>query len=263
MWPFHWWAPDVYEGAPTSVTAFLSVGPKIAGLALLIRLMSALQSTAPDAWPAVVGFLAVATMFTGNLLAIRQTNIKRMLAYSSIAHAGYLLIGVVVAWFSPVGLQALVFYAAAYLFMNLGAFAVVLIVETASGDSLIASFTGLGRRAPALAAAMTVFLLSLTGIPPTGGFVGKLLLFGAAISVPRLWLLAVAGVANSAISLYYYMNIARKMYLVEGTSEPPVKAPRTLVAAVVVAAVGILVMGIAPQAFTAAAELSSRALASL
>ena len=263
MWPFHWWAPDVYEGAPTSVTAFLSVGPKIAGLALLIRLMSALQSTAPDAWPAVVGFLAVATMFTGNLLAIRQTNIKRMLAYSSIAHAGYLLIGVVVAWFSPVGLQALVFYAAAYLFMNLGAFAVALIVETASGDSLIASFTGLGRRAPALAAAMTVFLLSLTGIPPTGGFVGKLLLFGAAISVPRLWLLAVAGVANSAISLYYYMNIARKMYLVEGTSEPPVKAPRTLVAAVVVAAVGILVMGIAPQAFTAAAELSSRALASL
>lgn len=263
MWPFHWWAPDVYEGSPTPVTAFLSVGPKIAGLALVVRVMAAIQATAPDAWPAVIGLLAVATMFTGNLLAIRQTNIKRMLAYSSIAHAGYLLIGVVVAWFSPVGLQAIVFYAAAYLFMNLGAFAVALIVEADSGNALIAGFAGLAQRAPALAAAMTVFLLSLTGIPPTAGFVGKLLLFGAAISVPKLWLLALAGVVNSVISLYYYFNVVRAMFLTDGVKRPVATVPQALVAAVVVATVGVLAMGLAPQAFTAAAELSSRALANL
>lgn len=263
VWPFHWWAPDVYEGAPTPVTAFLSVGPKIAGLALVVRVMAAIQATAPDAWPAVIGLLSVATMFTGNLLAIRQTNIKRMLAYSSIAHAGYLLIGVVVAWFSPVGLQAIVFYAAAYVFMNLGAFAVALIVEAESGNALVANFAGLAQRAPALAAAMTVFLLSLTGIPPTGGFVGKLLLFGAAISVPKFWLLAAAGVVNSVISLYYYMNIARVMFFMDGTKHPIQRVPKAVAAAVVLATVGVLALGVAPEAFTAAAELSSRALASL
>ncbi|MCX7598542.1 MAG: NADH-quinone oxidoreductase subunit N [Armatimonadetes bacterium] len=263
MWPFHWWAPDVYEGAPTPVTAFLSVGPKIAGLALIVRVMAAIQASAPDAWPAVIALLAIITMFTGNLLAIRQANVKRMLAYSSIAHAGYLLIGVVVAWFNPTGLQALVFYAVVYVFMNLGAFAVALIVEAQSGNSLIESFAGLAQRAPVLAAAMTVFLLSLTGIPPTGGFVGKLLLFGAAISVPKLWLLALAGIVNTAISLYYYMNIARAMFLMPAGEERLERVPGALTAALVVAIVAVLAMGVAPQALTVVAEVSSRALASL
>jgi NADH-quinone oxidoreductase subunit N len=263
MVPFHWWTPDVYEGAPTPVTALLSVGPKLAGFALLIRLMTAIQATAPFAWPVALGLLATATMFGGNLLAIHQRNVKRLLAYSSIAHAGYLLIGIVVAWYDPFGLQAFVYYAAAYLFMNLGAFAVAIAVEAQTGSSLIDDFAGLARRAPWLATAMVVFLVSLVGIPPTGGFVGKLLLFGAALKIPRLAWLAVVGVVNSAISLYYYMSIARSMWFAESTV-PARRAVPVVVAVVIwVSLIGTFALFLGAQTVAVWVEQSCRVLANL
>ncbi len=256
--PFHWWAPDVYEGAPTPVTAFLSVGPKVAGFALLLRAMDALAS----AWAGfgmALAVLAALTMFTGNLIAIRQTNIKRMLAYSSIAHAGYMLIGAVVGLMDPDGIAALAFYAVAYLLMNLGAFAVAEIVEQSEGGSEIERFAGLAQRSPVLAAAMVVFLLSLTGVPPTAGFVGKLWLFGVAIKSGVFAWLAIVGIINSAISLYYYMNVARFMYYRRGR-EGEVSAGSFVVAAVAVALVGTVALCLLPQGLMAAAEHAARSM---
>lgn len=263
MSPFHWWAPDVYEGAPTAVTALLSVGPKLAGFALFVRILQPLVLTAPYVWPMALAVLCAVTMFTGNLLAIRQANVKRMLAYSSIAHAGYLLIGLTVATGDPVGLQAVVVYAVAYLFMNLGAFAVAIFVEHQTGSSLISAFAGLSRRAPAVALAMVVFLLSLVGIPPTAGFVGKLMLFGTAIKVPGFAWLAVLGIINSAISVYYYMNVARVMYFADLEEPRCARAPRAVGLAVLVAAVATLVIGLGPEWLLAMAGNSSRVLGGL
>ncbi len=212
MVPFHFWAPDVYEGAPTPVTALLSVGPKAAGFALLFRLFWDLEPALHFPWQMVMAVLATITMFGGNLLALRQTNIKRMLAYSSIAHAGYLLIGFVVGPGELWGIRGVVVYLVAYLLMNLGLFAVAIVLERAAGSSDIDRFAGLSRTAPALAAMTIILLLSLTGIPPTAGFLGKLYLFGAAIKSHTWAWLAVVGIVNSVISLYYYMNIARLMY---------------------------------------------------
>ncbi len=240
MVPFHWWAPDAYEGAPTPVTAFLSVGPKAAAFAILARLFMQNHNALYPEWPKLVAVLAVATMFLGNWSAIQQTNIKRMLAYSSIAHAGYMLIGVVAwqgaAWtvqtpggvLTHGGLRAVLFYLGAYLFMNLGAFAVAIAVERATGAESIDRYAGLARRAPLLAISMALFLLSLAGIPPLAGFFGKFYVFNAAIrgaadeslmlALPfglqlnvLLWL-AILGIINSAIAVYYYMNVVRLMY---------------------------------------------------
>ncbi|MBI3088289.1 MAG: NADH-quinone oxidoreductase subunit N [Candidatus Omnitrophica bacterium] len=209
MVPFHMWTPDVYEGAPVPVAAMLSVGPKAAGLALLLRFAQALS----PAWEALGPMLAVLTVLTmtlGNVVAVVQQNVKRLLAYSTIGQVGYLLIGLSVR--TTVGLEAIFVYLVAYLFMNLGAFACVTAVCNESRDESLDAFRGLSRRAPALAALLTVFLLSLAGIPPLLGFLGKFLLFGSAIEASRVWL-AVAGVVNSAIALYYYVNIIRQMYL--------------------------------------------------
>ncbi len=226
--PFHMWTPDVYEGAPTPVTAFLSVGPKAAGLAVMTRFFMdglsakgvlaagavAAPSVAP--WAVLAGCLAMATMSVGNLSALGQDNVKRMLAYSSIAHAGYMLLGVSV--FNQTGLAAIVFYIVSYCFMNLGAFLVViLLAEANGGDESISAFRGLGRRAPIVAAVMTMFLISLAGIPPMVGFVGKFYLFAALLKSATMWnwILAVVGVLNSVISLFYYARIIRVMYLEE------------------------------------------------
>jgi proton-translocating NADH-quinone oxidoreductase chain N len=263
MCPFHWWAPDVYEGAPTPVTAFLSVGPKIAGFALLIRLLNPLTATSPNAWLPALGVLCAATMFTGNLLAIRQSNIKRMLAYSSIAHAGYLLIGVTVATTDPVGLQAVLVYAVAYLFMNMGAFAVATYVEQETGSSLLSGFTGLSQRAPLMALAMVVFLLSLVGVPPTAGFVGKLMLFAAAIKTTGFAWLAILGIINSVVSVYYYMNVVREMYFGKAAEAAPRRAPGVVSAAVVIAALGTLLVGIGPERLVSIAQASCRTLGGL
>jgi NADH-quinone oxidoreductase subunit N len=217
--PFHFWSPDVYEGAPTPVTAFLSVAPKAAGFSIIIRFFYvALSRGGPDAtgvlggfnWPSILAVMSAVTMTFGNLTAIVQKNLKRLLAYSSIAHAGYMLMGVVVL--SSDGLRAVLFYLIVYLFMNLGAFLVVIAVAEATKKEEIQDYAGLGYRSPFAAVAMTVFLFSLTGIPPTGGFVGKFYLFAAVIGKEYYWL-AVIGILNSVISLYYYARIIKAMYL--------------------------------------------------
>jgi NADH-quinone oxidoreductase subunit N len=217
MAPFHLWVPDVYDGAPTPVTAWLSVASKGAGLAVLVRVFTAALPV--ESWRPVVAVLAAVTMTLGNVVAIPQTNIKRMLAYSSIAHAGYVLMGLA-AFRGSSGagaagdwsLQATVLYMITYLFMNLGAFAVIIQFYSSNRSHLIQDYAGLAQRSPGLALMMTLFLLSLAGLPPTAGFFGKLLLFGAAIQGDLLWL-AVVGIINAVISVYYYWNVIRQMYL--------------------------------------------------
>lgn len=222
--PFHFWTPDVYEGAPITITAFLSVASKAAGFAMMIRFfkVSFLDPTVSDLpsgywasfqgfeWNVLLAIMSVATMTLGNLVAIWQTNLKRLLAYSSIAHAGYILMGVVVL--SNEGISAVLVYFVAYLFMNLGAFYTVMIVANKTGSEDIEAYTGLGYRSPFVAGCFTIFLFSLTGIPPTVGFIGKLYLFAALINAEWIWLVVV-GALNSVVSLYYYVRIVRNMYL--------------------------------------------------
>jgi NADH-quinone oxidoreductase subunit N len=222
--PFHMWAPDVYEGSPTTVTAFFSVGPKAAGFAVLIRFFSdalaahgGSMGDIQTPWPLVGGMLAMATMTVGNLSALQQNNVKRMLAYSSIAHAGYMLLAFTV--FTPEGIAAVVFYIFTYCLMNLGAFLVVIAVaDRNGGDETIGAFTGLGTRAPILAGTMAIFLFSLTGVPPFAGFVGKFYIFAALLRAGGkysdwYWTLAAVGMLNSVVSLFYYARILRTMYL--------------------------------------------------
>ena len=250
--PFHMWAPDVYEGSPTPVTAFLSVGPKAAGFAMLVRFFAdALSSgvasgaavTGP--WPALAGCLAIATMTIGNFTALNQTNLKRMLAFSSVAHAGYMLLGFAV--FTPSGVAALVFYAVTYAIMNLGAFLVVMAVaEKSGGDETLGAFAGLGRRAPLTALAMAIFLFSLTGLPPFAGFIGKFYIFAALVRAGGAWnwLLAVVGVLNSVVALFYYVRVARAMYLEQGPSSEPTAVRRLFGVTSVALAVPVLVLGV-------------------
>ncbi len=220
--PFHMWTPDVYQGAPSAVTAFMAAGAKIAGFAALLRVFAlAFPSLASGLTP-VLAVLSGLTMIVGNLVAIAQTNIKRMLAYSSIAHAGYILMAFVPfgqPGVLPDSIAAGLFYLVAYSVTNFGAWAVVIALERSEGRGLeIADYAGLGRKVPALAAAMTVFMLSLTGVPPTLGFVGKFYLFRAAIA-GQYYLLAVIGVLTSLISAYYYLRVVVMMYMREGEPE--------------------------------------------
>jgi NADH-quinone oxidoreductase subunit N len=220
--PFHMWTPDVYQGAPSAVTAFMAAGAKIAGFAALLRVfVMAFPSIASDMAP-ILAVIAALTMIVGNVVAIAQTNIKRLLAYSSIAHAGYILMA-----FVPYGQKNVVatsvaaglFYLVSYAITNFGAWAVVIALEKAEGKGLeLNDYAGLGRRHPALAAAMAVFMLSLTGVPPTLGFVGKFYLFSAAVQ-GQYYLLAVIGVLTSLISAYYYLRVVVIMYMREGDPE--------------------------------------------
>lgn len=225
--PFHFWTPDVYEGAPVTVTAFLSVAPKAAGFALLVRFFNtvfAVGSTtgweipAGLPWDQLLMLLAVATMTLGNLIALRQTSVKRMLAYSSIAHAGYLLMAVPVL--SMDGIYAIMLYLVVYALMNLGAFYVVLLVGNRRHSEDYPAFSGLGRNSPLVAIAMTIFMFSLTGIPPTAGFIGKFYLFAAVIKAgPQFYWLAIVGVLNSVVSLYYYLRVVKTMYFEKTKSD--------------------------------------------
>jgi NADH-quinone oxidoreductase subunit N len=256
--PFHMWAPDVYEGAPTPVTAFLSVGSKAASFAMLLRIfLEGLPSMSAD-WRILFEALAVVTMTVGNLAALTQTNLKRMLAYSSIAHAGYLLMGVVAG--TPRGVTAMLIYLLIYTFMQLGAFMVIIMMrrEDVVGDEL-KDFAGLYLRHPLAAFAMLFFMLSLGGIPPTAGFMGKFWLFGAAMDAGYVWL-AVIGVLNSAISLYYYIRIVVFMYLKKETigSEPRMSPALALALGVAVAAT--LVLGVYPKLLFEVAAASARTL---
>jgi NADH-quinone oxidoreductase subunit N len=259
--PFHMWAPDVYEGSPTPITAFLSVGSKAASFAMLIRIfVEGLPSMSAD-WRLLFWTLAVVTMTVGNIAAVTQSNVKRMLAYSSIAHAGYVLIGIV-AWSpaNPRGITATLVYLLIYSFMQLGAFAVVVVLRRSdvAGEEL-KDFSGLAFRNPFAAFAMLLFMLSLGGIPPTAGFMGKFWLFSAAIDAQYYWL-AVIGVLNSAISLYYYVRIVVFMYLKKETigSEPATTPALAVVLGVAVAAT--LVFGVYPRLLFELADVSAQTL---
>jgi len=241
--PMHFWAPDVYDGAPTPVTAFLSVLSKAAGFALTLRFVSYLPFGAelPEVWDSIpwtqlMIVVALVTMTLGNLAALWQTNLKRMLAYSSIAHAGYLLMGLPILHASEVtGHQAVGFYLLAYLAMNLGAFGVVILVENRTGSVDIDDYRGLGRRAPFLAAAMAVFLFSLIGVPPTAGFTGKLHLFMGVLHLAGelgdqslaswYYALAIGAAFNTAVSAYYYLRVAKEMYLVDSEGGEKIESP--------------------------------------
>jgi len=220
--PFHMWTPDVYQGAPSAVTAFMAAGAKIAGFAALLRVFSLAFPGLGSDLTLILAVISGLTMIVGNLVAIAQTNIKRLLAYSSIAHAGYILMAFVPYGQSKIvstSIAAGLFYLASYALTNFGAWAVVISLEKTEGKGLeISDFAGLGRKYPALAAAMTVFMLSLMGIPPTLGFVGKFYLFRAVIA-GQFYLLAVIGVLTTLISAYYYLRVVVTMYMREGDPE--------------------------------------------
>src|SRR5262245_31709582 len=256
--PFHMWAPDVYAGAPTPITAFLSVGSKAASFAMLMRIfVEGLPSMSPD-WRLLFQVLSIATMTIGNFAAVTQTNVKRMLAYSSIAHAGYVLIGIVAG--TPRGITATLVYLMIYTFMQLGAFGVIVLLrrQDVAGDEL-KDFSGLHFRNPYAAFAMLLFMLSLGGIPPTAGFMGKFWLFKAAVDA-GLYPLAVIGVLNSAVSLYYYIRVVVFMYLKPETtgSEPTTSVGLALALAAAVAVT--IVLGVYPELLFQVAAASARTL---
>lgn len=245
--PFHMWTPDVYHGAPSAVVAFMSVGAKAGGFAALLRVFIAAFPELASSWGTVAMWVSALTMTWGNLAAIAQSNIKRMLAYSSIAHAGYILMVLPSAAQSrvaPDGISAALFYLLAYLLSNLGAWAVVIAVERAEGGGLaIEDYAGLSRRRPGLALAMALFMLSLTGLPPTVGFIGKFFVFRAALDAGLIWL-ALVGVLTSLISAYYYLRVVVMMYMRAG--EPETRSESWLNLTVGVTAISTFVLGILP-----------------
>ena len=250
--PFHFWTPDVYEGSPTPVAAFFAAGPKAAGFALLIRFFytALVQPLTPDGavaalqqlqWPWILAIMSAVSMTWGNLAALRQTNLKRMLAYSSIAHVGYLLMGFVVL--SQTGLQAILFYLLIYAIMTLGAFLVVIALNNRLSSEDLGDYTGLGYREPMLGALMTLFMFSLTGLPPTAGFIGKYLLFVSVIEAD-MWWLALFGAINSVISLAYYMRVPWAMYFSRGVGEGSLKLSPIHMVMLWVLGIPTLVLGI-------------------
>lgn len=248
--PFHQWSPEAYEGAPTPVATLLSVGPKAMGFAVLMRVLLVALPLFQIDWVAVLMGISLVTMTLGNLTAIRQTNIKRMLAYSSIAQAGYILVGVVS--FLPVfgvgiyAIHSVLVYLMAYLFTNAGAFIAVIAFSHVTDSDEIADYAGLVRRAPALAAVMVVFFMSLAGLPPTAGFIGKLLVFGSAVKATYYYL-AVVGVLNSVISVVYYFNVVRQMFFLPPAEEGRLSLPRFPMAAAIICVVLVLLIGLYPQ----------------
>jgi len=261
--PFHFWCPDAYDGAPTAITAFMSVAPKAAGFAAFLRIFAVAVIPAKDEWFILLWILSAFTMIIGNVLAVTQDNVKRLLAYSSIAHAGYGLMGLVAASrlievsngrviFSEAGrlsIYAVLFYMLAYTFMNLGAFTVVIFLRNNSlrGDR-IEDFAGLAKEKPFYAAAMGIFLLSLMGIPPMAGFVGKFYIFGAAIKA-QLYYLSVIGILTSAISVFYYFKIIKAMYIDNPAEEFSLISSRPLTLVLFVSMIMTLLIGLYPGPF--------------
>lgn len=246
MAPFHMWAPDVYEGAPTPVTAFLTVAPKALGFAILMRVLATTFGPFKDVWSPVLVVLSILTMTIGNITAVSQSNIKRFLAYSSIAQAGYILMGLAV--FSLLGRDAILIYLLAYLLTNLGAFTVVLFVGGETQSDSLDAYAGLSRRSPAAAAMLAVFLLSLAGLPPLAGFIGKYYVFAAAIQGHFITLTIVAAI-NSVVAAYYYFRVIRLMYLTPATG-PAFAAPsKALATALWVLFLGVLALGVFPGFF--------------
>ncbi|MEC9106897.1 MAG: NADH-quinone oxidoreductase subunit N [Candidatus Neomarinimicrobiota bacterium] len=253
--PFHFWTPDVYEGSPTPITAYLSVAPKAAGFALMIRFFNQVLVESDSlstigwyadvsfAWPGLLGVISVVTMTMGNLVAIQQNSVKRMLAYSSIAHAGYMLM--VFPTISSEGVFAVMIYLVMYLFMNLGAFFVLIYVVQKEGGENFEHFSGLGWRMPIVGIVMTVFMFSLTGLPPTVGFIGKFYLFVAIINAgPSFYWIAFFGAINTVVSLYYYMRVVKTMYLDGKPSEEIIVPPFSMTLIFFVLAIPSVFFGI-------------------
>jgi NADH-quinone oxidoreductase subunit N len=251
--PFHMWTPDVYEGAPTPITAFMAVGVKLGAFAGFVRIFLVGFLPVSGQWSSALWVVAALTMTTGNVIAVVQTNIKRMLAYSAIAHAGYVLVGMIAA--SPEGGAAVLYYLLTYAFTTLGAFGIVVALERRqlAGD-LIADYRGLSTRSPALAAAMAVFLLSFTGVPPLAGFMGKFYVFSAALRQGYTYLVIIA-VINSVIAAFYYISVTVAMYMEEGGVQPtPMRRKPALVAAISLSAIATVLVGIYPAPYMAAAQ---------
>jgi NADH-quinone oxidoreductase subunit N len=261
--PFHYWTPDAYQGSPTPVTGFLSVGPKVGAIAIVIRLFVGALGPVHVDWMPVLAVLAVLTMTLGNLVAVSQTNVKRMLAYSSIAHTGYILVGFAVYANDPSteGLTAILFYAVAYAFMNLGAFAVVAALQKRPGvTSQLETFAGLGRREPLLGLLMTLFLLSLTGIPPTAGFFAKALIILAAVQASAP-LLGLAVVLNAIVAAFYYLRVVVYMYMREPQSEPATVSHGALLrVGLAIAAAMTILIGLLPGPLIDAATNAAKTL---
>lgn len=241
--PFHMWAPDIYQGAPIPVTTFLAVGSKAAGFAAMTRVFMVALPLTQFNWAMLLAVLAALTIVVGNLVAMAQKNVKRLLAYSSIAQAGYIMAGLVAA--NEYGLKGVLFYAMLYVFSNTGAFAVATAVEVDTGSTDIKAFAGLSKRSPMLAAVMTVCLLSLAGIPPLAGFVGKFYLFSGAIQSGYLWL-AFVGLLMSMISVYYYLSVAKAMYIGVSEKEGPFEVPTAERMALWICVGATLFMGLYP-----------------
>jgi NADH-quinone oxidoreductase subunit N len=261
--PFHLWAPDTYQGAPTPIAAFLSVGPKAAGLAVLLRTLAVAVPGGVVEWSGWIAGLAALTMSLGNLVALRQTDMKRLLAYSSIAQAGYLLMGVAAYGRDPLAVPGMLAYLAVYVVMNLGAFLIVAAVGRTTGSDEIRSYAGLARRMPFAALVLAVTLLALAGIPPMGSYVGKAMLFAAAIGAGYAWLAVVAAV-NTAISIVYYLWVLEAAYLKPTgvaipTDEHPIVPPATQIA-IALAGAATLLLGILPQPLLTLAERASSML---
>ena len=261
--PFHQWAPDVYEGAPTAIAAFISAGPKAAGFAAFLRIfipvLQNLQESNPalgEQWILVLTVLAVLTMTIGNVVAIAQRNIKRMLAYSSIAHAGYVLVALAAG--NEDGVSSAMLYLLVYCIMNIGAFGAVILARTEDGESLtISDYAGLGFRKPLLALFMMVMLLSLAGFPPTAGFVGKFYVFRSAVDAGQIWLVIIAAI-NTAISAFYYLRVVVTMYMREPDEELDfLSYPGVLLFALLLATIGVVLIGILPSYVLDAAKDST------
>jgi NADH-quinone oxidoreductase subunit N len=244
--PFHMWTPDVYEGAPTSITAFMAVGAKAAGFTVFLRVFLYALGPMQANWVWILWVLAVLTMTLGNIVAIAQQNIKRMLAYSSIAHAGYILIGMVAG--GELGKSSILYYLLAYAFMNLGAFAVVILYGRKGEENInIGDYSGLASKSPLLAAVMALFMFSLAGIPPTAGFVGKFYIFSAAVKAGYIGL-AIIGVLNSALSVYYYLRVTVMMYMRNPEKElTALDLSPAMVIVLLITALATLQIGITPS----------------
>jgi len=260
--PFQMWVPDVYQGAPTPVTAYLSVGSKAAGFAVVMRIfLVALDDELINSdWSILFAVVAAVSMTLGNVIALAQSNIKRMLGYSSIAQAGNFLIGLAaIAAADPqleLGSSSVVFFLAAYAFTNLGAFVAIIAISNKIRSDEIDDYAGMARRAPLLALGLTLCLISLTGIPPTAGFIAKFYIFNAAVRADLIWL-AVVGVLNSVVSAYYYLRVVLNMYTLAPASEERVYAGPYLGLAMATATIGLLVIGIFPSPLLEAAEAAT------
>jgi NADH-quinone oxidoreductase subunit N len=242
--PFHFWAPDVYQGSPTPVAGFLSTASKAAGFAVVLRFFFVAFPDYAPSWTVMLAVLSAITMTVGNLLAMSQTNIKRLLAYSSIAHAGYAMVGVVA--FSELGAASVIFYLAAYIATNLLAFGVVMAFSRVAGADDIKDFSGMSRRNPWLALMMLCAFLSLAGMPPFGGFVAKVFVFAAGVEANYTWLVVV-GILNSILGVYYYLNAMKYVYLYRMPNEDeenhPITLPRPYAIALAVLTIGVILVG--------------------